>query len=1170
MHLPAVGLTNAAKLNGLRGGGRCMHSKREKRLCVHASAGDSGLQESAPAAGKSATGSPNGGVDCTSAQEPVAKSGQTDTATNGVNGASTVEKVAQKSGVAHQGRLAKASDWFHEAAEEEAFTKWLPVVQEKERELPLVAVVGLTAGGLVLAIVLFLQGWSRVQHRVPGLPRLPFSVHKPHHGAKPEELGAAEKSRTEAEPQGTQGPTASLSSVHRETMADTARAEPVESAQSEKKDESGGFGKSVFKSVASLVPGFKHKKADKSTETPKEGAKGPVENAQSEKKDESSGIGKSVVEEVSALVPGLDKKGDGNAEEGKKGAEMEEVGGGKEKKGLEMEDVARQQGNTGEKDGGEGESKPVDHSGDAHLESSAVSEAETKKTLQDSARQSLIEKPDILISPIGATDTIEAERPSEKPAVQPAHEEAAQPTVQSVHDDAAQQRQVEKPEGAATRLRENEPAPVVLEPAVNVVVLRGGDGRRAPPSSPALMGGGSPTAVEENKGAVPAGILRAAADMLRSKELVDLDRGEDATPGESVSEKGEGVSAEREGVSEEKAASKLETGETREGGEKNQLLPEGGNDGQASEARDSPQEGIKSAGGKVPLPTNPLQGVSRPRAGGESFQDWYAKQKSGAGKSDVSASSKRPAGDLKPSAYVDKAQLQALQALQKLSVVEPDVQPTAVCSRRDFARWLLSGSSVLTGTPGVHPVPSEGVTDTAFDDVTFDDEDFAAIQGLAEAGIIPSRLSHGSAASSDGQFHPDAPLTRQDLVRWKMALDRRRLPTEADPKTAVLESWGFLDAELVHPATLPAMIADFQAGDQSVIARAFGYTLRFQPHKPVSVAQAAAALAAGSASETVSERVSEMESYRAADEVFREEAREQREIIEAVAARGEEIVKQLEADKGALAETRTTVDEAIKELNAHRDAIRAESAQLAQSVEQARSIILELSSGRSVSETERNALQAELQKLEDQRVAIEAVTSEAELHIGAEIRKARAAVEGLEGVREVLQSTNTNGRESESEQRPDSALTNGKPLVDLFDERMELADERARNPLKHAVRVASAHMDAAKGHVARLSRRVRSDGGDVMDSLREKTGHVAAAGSEFVRDVPEKVRQTVPSDVQDKVRTTVERVWARVERLLLLAWETLLRVWYFVLGYLRVGTERVKGVLASVQNGGRR
>lgn len=255
-----------------------------------------------------------------------------------------------------------------------------------------------------------------------------------------------------------------------------------------------------------------------------------------------------------------------------------------------------------------------------------------------------------------------------------------------------------------------------------------------------------------------------------------------------------------------------------------------------------------------------------------------------------------------------------------------------------------------------------------------------------------------------------------------------------------------------------------------------------------------------------------------------------------------------------------------QELDAHREAIRAESEQLTQSVEQARSIIMELSSGRSVSETERNALQAELQKLEDQRVAIEAVTSEAELHIGAEIRKARAAVEGLEGAREALQSTNGEG--SVSGQSAESGVANGKPLVEVFDERMELADERARNPLKHAVRVASAQMEVAKGHVARLSRRVRSDGADVMGSLRVKTGHVAAAGSEFVRDVPQKVRETVPWHVQERMRSTTERVRERVERLLLLAWQTLLRVWYLVEGALRAGIERAKSVLARVQKRG--
>lgn len=71
-------------------------------------------------------------------------------------------------------------------------------------------------------------------------------------------------------------------------------------------------------------------------------------------------------------------------------------------------------------------------------------------------------------------------------------------------------------------------------------------------------------------------------------------------------------------------------------------------------------------------------------------------------------------------------------------------------------------------------------------------------------------------------------------------------------------------------------------------------------------------MAAGSASDVVSERVSEMEVYRAADEVILEEAREQREIIEAVAARGEELAKHLEEDRGALEETRKSVEEALK------------------------------------------------------------------------------------------------------------------------------------------------------------------------------------------------------------------------------------------------------------------
>ncbi|KAJ1399224.1 hypothetical protein SESBI_30501 [Sesbania bispinosa] len=106
------------------------------------------------------------------------------------------------------------------------------------------------------------------------------------------------------------------------------------------------------------------------------------------------------------------------------------------------------------------------------------------------------------------------------------------------------------------------------------------------------------------------------------------------------------------------------------------------------------------------------------------------------------------------------------------------------------------------------------VTELAFDDITPEDPDFSSIQGLAEAGLIESRLSRRdiqlSADEDDGPFyfHPESPLSRQDLVSWKMALEKRQLP-EADRK---------LD-------------------------------------KPVTKAQAAIALATGDASDIVSEEL---------------------------------------------------------------------------------------------------------------------------------------------------------------------------------------------------------------------------------------------------------------------------------------------------------------------------
>ncbi|KAG4941699.1 hypothetical protein JHK87_045570 [Glycine soja] len=221
-------------------------------------------------------------------------------------------------------------------------------------------------------------------------------------------------------------------------------------------------------------------------------------------------------------------------------------------------------------------------------------------------------------------------------------------------------------------------------------------------------------------------------------------------------------------------------------------------------------------------------------------------------------------------AAVDQVQGQALAALQVLKVIEPDVQPSDLCTRREYARWLVSASSALSRSTVSKVYPAmyiDNATELAFDDVTPEDPDFSSIQGLAEAGLIESRLSRrdiqlfGDGDDSPFHFSPESPLSRQDLVSWKMALQKRQLP-EADRKVAqpvLYQLSGFIDTDKIHPNACPALVADLSAGEQGIIALAFGYTRLFQPDKPVTKAQAAMALATGDASEIVSEELARIE-----------------------------------------------------------------------------------------------------------------------------------------------------------------------------------------------------------------------------------------------------------------------------------------------------------------------
>lgn len=164
---------------------------------------------------------------------------------------------------------------------------------------------------------------------------------------------------------------------------------------------------------------------------------------------------------------------------------------------------------------------------------------------------------------------------------------------------------------------------------------------------------------------------------------------------------------------------------------------------------------------------------------------------------------------------------------------------TQTATRREYARWLFQAhNTVYADQPGDRLRSATTTDEPVFQDVPRTDPAFGEIQGLAEAGIIPSTLTGNSTTVN---FRPDAPLTREVAVLWKVPLDIRPALPNTTPQ-AVSETWGFQDISEIEPLALRAVAADFQLGDFSNIRRAFGYTTLFRPEKAVSRAEAAAML----------------------------------------------------------------------------------------------------------------------------------------------------------------------------------------------------------------------------------------------------------------------------------------------------------------------------------------
>jgi len=166
-------------------------------------------------------------------------------------------------------------------------------------------------------------------------------------------------------------------------------------------------------------------------------------------------------------------------------------------------------------------------------------------------------------------------------------------------------------------------------------------------------------------------------------------------------------------------------------------------------------------------------------------------------------------------------------------------QPNKIVTRREYARWLVAANNQIYASRQAKQIRlAVDSSEPAFYDLPKTDPDFSAIQGLAEAGVIPSSLS---GETKDVKFRPDAPLTRETMILWKVPLDSRQVLPTANIE-GVKEKWGFQDASKIDSQASRAVLADFNNGDLANIRRVFGFTTLFQPKKSVTRAEAAASL----------------------------------------------------------------------------------------------------------------------------------------------------------------------------------------------------------------------------------------------------------------------------------------------------------------------------------------
>ena len=157
-----------------------------------------------------------------------------------------------------------------------------------------------------------------------------------------------------------------------------------------------------------------------------------------------------------------------------------------------------------------------------------------------------------------------------------------------------------------------------------------------------------------------------------------------------------------------------------------------------------------------------------------------------------------------------------------LNVVSPDAQMpdanrlNAPISRREFAKWLLLTNNRFHQSRPTKQIRIDRPSSTpTFQDIPNSDPDFAILQSLADAGILPSTLSRDTKnEGKNDRFKPSEALTREELLRWKMPLDSRQSQADVLAIETLRKTLPFQDlSKVIHPETLRLVALDLQNGD---------------------------------------------------------------------------------------------------------------------------------------------------------------------------------------------------------------------------------------------------------------------------------------------------------------------------------------------------------------------